>query len=51
MVNDFKVNFNDVFDSVINFRLDKNYALYYLTVQKEIGKGNKVKSDIASEDF
>lgn len=51
MVNDFKVTSNDVFVSVTNFKLDQHYALYYLTVQKEIAKGNKVKSDIASEDF
>jgi hypothetical protein len=41
----------EIIESVTQFRLDQNYALYYLMVQSSLAKGKKVKFDIGSPNF
>lgn len=40
-----------IVESVIKFKLDQNYALYYLMVQNAISRGKRVKFDISSKSF
>ena len=49
--NEFNIDPEEVSLSVTKLKLDHKFSLYYLTVQREISKGKKVKYDISSPDF
>lgn len=42
---------SEIIESVTQFKMDPNYALYYLMVQNAVSKGKKVRFDISSQSF